>query len=134
MATKSYRWLGRLIDKITKEDCPNNNYFEYYGHRITLQSGTRDYMDVYIRNKDDREQVNFTYDFWTDELTFFSYNNYDERNAIIKAFKSIYRSIDITDEPWEEERKFYEPMLDNDEYDHDCIKREYDELMNNKAA
>ena len=48
MAKKSYKWLSRLIDKITKSDCPNNNYFMYYGHHVTLESGTPDYVSVNI--------------------------------------------------------------------------------------
>ena len=46
------------------------------------------------------------------ELCFDGYNNYDERDSIVKAFRSIYRHISITDEPWEEDEKFYLPMLD----------------------
>ena len=38
MKQKTYRFLNRLVDKITSKDCPNNDYFEYYGHKVTLQS------------------------------------------------------------------------------------------------
>ena len=134
MKTKKYNWLARLVNKVTMKDQPNNDYFMYYGHRVTLQSGTRDYVDVHTSDQDNDNQINFTFDFWTYDLVFFQYNNYDERDTIIKAFKKYYGHIDITDEPWNEEVKFYEPMLDNDEYDQDEIKREYDELMSRKAA
>ncbi len=33
MKTKNYNWLIRLIDRITKTDCPNNDCFNYYGRR-----------------------------------------------------------------------------------------------------
>lgn len=134
MKTKKYNWLARLINRITKSEQSNNDYFNYYGHRITLQSGTRDYVDVHISDMDYKNQVNFTFDFWTYDLVFFQYNEYEERDAIVRAFKEYYGHIDITDEPWDEEVKFYEPMIDNDEYDQESVKREYNELMNHKAA
>jgi hypothetical protein len=40
MKTKKYNWLARLIDKVTKADCPNNDSFYYYGRNVVLSSGT----------------------------------------------------------------------------------------------
>lgn len=137
MAKKSYKWLSRLIDKITKSDCPNNNYFMYYGHHVTLESGTRDYVSVNIAedNKGWRiNQIDFNFDFWTKELVFDGYNNYDERDVIITAFKELYRDLSIVDYPWYEEWKFYEPMIDNEEYDQETIMQEYNALLERKAA
>lgn len=140
MKKKSYKWLARLVDKITKTNCPNNNYFWYYGHIVTLSSGTRDYVSVTIAEDDrgwQKNQIEFNFDFWTKELVFEYYNDYDERDAIIKAFKSIYGRNNISveyDAPWEEEEKFYLPMIDNDEYDQESIMREYNELLSHKAA
>lgn len=139
MSKKKYNWLVRLIDRITRSEQPNNDYFEYYGHRVTLQSGTRDYVSVTISDMDYRNQTSFSFDYWTKELDLEGYNSYDERDVIIKAFNRIYNdrleSVSIGyDEPWEEERKFYEPMLDNDEYDQEDIKKEYERLMSREAA
>ena len=140
MKKKSYKWLARLVDKITKTDCPNNNYFGYYGHIVTLSSGTRDYVSVTIAENDrgwQKNQIEFNFDFWTKKLDFECYNDYDERDAIIKAFKSIYGRNNISvvyDAPWEKEEKFYLPMIDNDEYDQESIMREYNELLSHKAA
>lgn len=133
---KSYKWLSRLIDKITKSDQPNNDSFVYYGHLVSLQSGTRDFVDVYISDMDYRNQWHFSFDFWTKELDFFGYGDWDGRDAIIQAFRRIYndRYDGVTvgyDEPWEEERKFYEPMVDDPEYD---VADEWEELMKRKAA
>ena len=137
MKKKSYKWLARLIDKITETDCPNNNYFWYYGHEVILQSGTRDYVDVLI-SEDDRgwrkEQISFSFDFWIKDLCFQCYNNFDERDAIIKAFRKYYGHIDVTDHPLEEDIKSYESMIGNDEYDQDKIMVEYNELLSHKAA
>lgn len=141
MAKKTYKWLARLIDKITKSDCPNNNFFLYYGREVNLQSGTRDYVSVTI-SEDDRgwkvNQISFSFDFWTKELVFTGYNNYDERDAIINAFKEIYNDffdcVSVEDYPWQEEEKFYLPLVDNDEYDQEKIMREYNALLKRKAA
>ena len=135
MKTKKYNWLARLIDRITKKEQPNNDYFEYYNHLVTLQSGTRDFVDVYISDRDYCNQINFSFDYWTYDLAFFSYNDYDERDAIIKAFRKFYGEIDIKyDEPWEEAVKEYEQYLDPEEYDQDKIRPEYDAIMARKAA
>ncbi len=137
MKKKMHKWLERLVDKITKTDCPNNNYFWYYGREVTLMSGTRDYVSVTIAENDKgwrKNQISFNFDFWTKELVFEGYNNYEERDAIIRAFRSIYGRISVDDDPWEEERKFYEPMIDNDEYDQEKIMKDYNELMSRKVA
>ena len=111
MKQKTYRFLNRLVDKITSKDCPNNDYFEYYGHKVTLQSGTHDFVDVTISDMDNRNQITFSFDFWTKELCFDGYNNYDERDSIVKAFRSIYRNISITEEDAENFEKGYFPFL-----------------------
>lgn len=139
MAKKRFAWIWRLIDRITRSEQSNNDYFTYYGHRVALQSGMRDFVDVYIADMNDRNQINFSFDYDLKELCFFSYNNYDERDAIIKAFKRIYNGgwykVGIgCDEPWEEERKELELLVDNDEYDQEQVMREYEELMNREAA
>lgn len=140
---KSYKWLARLVDKITKKDSPNNNYFWYYGREVTLQSGTRDYVDVTIAEVYGggwhKNEICFTFDFWTRDLCFNSYNSYEERDAIIKAFRKYYddRWDSVTveyDEPWEEDIRPYKEMLGDDEYDQESVEREYNKLMELKAA
>lgn len=131
---KSYKWLERLIDKITKSDQLNNDSFVYYGHLVTLQSGTRDYVDVYITDMNYNHQKEFDFDFWTKELGFVSYESYDERDAIIQAFRRIYgkRSVSIGyDEPWDEERNDLEPLLNDPDYD---VADEWAQLMAREAA
>lgn len=131
---KSYKWLERLIDKITKSDQLNNDSFVYYGHLVTLQSGTRDYVDVYITDMNYNHHKEFDFDFWTKELGFVSYESYDERDAIIQAFRRIYgkRSVSIGyDEPWDEERNDLEPLLNDPDYD---VADEWAQLMAREAA
>ena len=143
MAKKTYKWLERLVDKITKKDCPNNNYFWYYGREVTLMSGTRDYVDVTIAEVYGggwhKNEICFTFDFWTRCLCFNSYNSYEERDAIIKAFRKYYddRWDSVTvkyDEPWEDDIRPYKEMLGDDEYDQESVERECNELMSRKAA
>lgn len=138
MAKKTYKWLARLIDKITKSDCPNNNFFLYYGREVNLQSGTRDYVSVTISEDDGgwhRNEISFNFDFYYKELNLESYSCWNERDAIINAFRSIYGRIVIGfDSPWDEEEKFYLPLVDNDEYDQEKIMREYNALLKRKAA
>lgn len=87
-----YNWVKRLVNKITKKDCPNNNYFWYYNHEINLQSGTNDYVDCYVDKKH-----NFTFDFWTRELEVMT--DCEEFNkAVISAFKELYGKITIIEE------------------------------------
>ena len=136
---KSYKWLERLVDKITKNDCPNNNYFQYYGREVTLMSGTRDYVDVTVAERDEGgwsvNQICFTFDFWTRDLCFSSYNSYEERDIIIKAFRKIYGGVSVEyDEPWEDDVRPYQQMLGDEEYDQDYVEREYNKLMELKAA
>ena len=44
--------------------------------------------------------------------------------------------ISITDEPWEEDEKFYLPMLDNEEYDQETVRSEWlvQEFKNDEGA
>jgi len=136
MKTRKYNWLVRLIDRITKTDCPNNHCFNYYGRKVGLSSGTRDFVDVTIH--DGRSQVCFSFDFLTKELCLESYETYAQRDVIIKTFRHIYNSrfeqVSIAaDEPWDDEIKPYRDMIGNDEYDQEAVTREYEELLAFKA-
>ena len=136
MKTKNYNWLTRLVDRITKTDCPNNDCFNYYGRKVILSSGTRDFVDVTIHDR--RSQVCFSFDFWTKELCLESYETYTQRDVIIKTFRRIYNSrfeqVSIAvDEPWDDDIKPYRDMMGNDEYDQETVTREYEELIALKA-
>lgn len=132
MRKNYHKWLKRLVDKITRSNCPNNNYFLYYGHKIVLQSGTCDYVDVTISAMDNNDLIGFSFDFWTKELHFKAYTDYDERDTIISVLRQIYGNLSITDEPWNEEIQFYQPLLDNEKYDQETIRKEYNDLLSHK--
>lgn len=136
MKTKKYNWLARLINKVTKADCPNNDSFYYYGRNVNLSSGTRGFVDVTIY--DGQSQICFNFDFWTKELCLECYETYSQRDIIIKAFRQIYdcqfeRVTIASDEPWEEDIRPYREMIGNDEYDQETVTREYEELLALKA-
>ena len=129
MKKKNYKWISRLINKITKTDCPNNCDFIYYNHAMHLQSGMRDYVDVSVIT-----MTNFSFDFLTKELVFESYMDFDIRDTIICALKHIYGRLTIYDYPFEEYKDFYKPMIDNEEYDQENIMKEYNDLLSHKVA
>ena len=137
MKKQSYKWLYRLIDRITKDDASNNDYFTYYGYIITLQSGTRCYMDVMIQDAKGNNIFDFSFDFWTEKLCFERYGEYEERDLIIEAFKRWYRVSVGWDAPWHEEMKNLEKALDdpdNEEEDVQRIQAKIEALMTRKAA
>lgn len=101
MKKPAYKFITRLIDRITSVSQSTNDSFIYYGHHVNLQSGTRDYVAVTIcRNSDmySGSLADFTFDFWTKQLHIEHVNNDSMEEAIIRAFKSLYHSITITKE------------------------------------
>mgnify|MGYP006916030323 CR=1 FL=1 len=127
----SYKWLYRLIDRITKSDAPNNNYFDYYGHHVNQLSGTVDYTSVtiYKRCKFPITLLDFSFDYWTKELVLESYPDYEIRNALVDAFLECYGNIRVTDTQILETRKEYEEYINNpDEYIEDAVNDAREEL------
>lgn len=104
MKKPAYKFIKRLIDRITSVNQSNNDSFTCFGHYVSLQSGTRDYVAVTIcRNSDmySSSMAEFTFDFWTKQLHIEYADNDSMEEAIIKAFKSLYHSITITRENYE---------------------------------
>lgn len=99
MNRKRYNYIRRLAEKITTS--PSNNMeFCYYGHLVSLQSGTTDYVDVTVYNTADRysgETADFSFDYWTKELDI-GYTESDRLfDIIVQAFWRIYgkRSVHV---------------------------------------
>ena len=99
MNRKRYNYIRRLVEKITTS--PSNNMeFCYYGHLVSLQSGTTDYVDVTVYNTADRysgETADFSFDYWTKELDI-GYTESDRLfDIIVQAFWRIYgkRSVHV---------------------------------------
>lgn len=74
---KTYKFINRLINKITLNGQPNNDSFFYYGHWVELQSGTVDYVSVIIYNTSDRYSgtlMEFQFDFGQGNFALMSYH------------------------------------------------------------
>ena len=117
MEKTNYKWLARLVNRITKEGQPNNDSFSYYGHEVSLSSGTRDYVAVWIPDW----RLDFSFDFWTKELIFTSYGEYEERDTIIRAFRAIYndrwQTVKVFDEQLDEDKRHAELVLADEKLD-----------------
>lgn len=91
-------YINRLIGRITASSQSNNDTFNFYGHRIDLQSGTTDYVSVTIYHTSDPysgELADFSFDYMTKELCI-EYAETDELfKSIETAFKNIYGQIKI---------------------------------------
>ena len=101
MASNKYGFIPRLIDKITRKDCPNNITFVYYHHLVELLSGTVDYVDATVYTTEDRFSdtlVSFSFDFWTKELVIKSAVDKEIEQCVIDAFKSLYRGVKVVTE------------------------------------
>lgn len=88
---KDRSFLSRLVYKICDAGQSNNATFEYYRHKVNLQSGTEDYVDVSV----DDGKVSFTFDFLTKELKIEEVENNEQREEIIKTFKELYPHIKL---------------------------------------
>lgn len=105
MKKPAYKFVKRLIDRITTVSQSNNDSFTYYGHSVNLQSGTRDYVAVTIYKGADMysgSMADFTFDFWTKQLhiEYAECDNMEE--AIITAFRNLYKSIKTTKEKYDD--------------------------------
>lgn len=90
---KQYKWIGRLIQRITRKEQSCNDTFYFYGHMVVLQSGTKDYMDIMVYNGGDQWSgmlAEFTFDFWTYELDVLFVEDDDLGKTIARSFKDIY--------------------------------------------
>lgn len=88
MVKKTHNWLVRLIDKITRTDCNNNNSFSFYGNEVMLSSNTRGYVAVTIYNQ--TGQISFDFDFWTKRLHLESFTDYKQCYTIVNTFWKLY--------------------------------------------
>lgn len=120
----TYRWIERMIDKITKYDFNNNISFNYYGHIIHCTSGTIAFTSVYCQ-----DMFDFSFDYWTKKLVIAMYSNEYVCNTIVRTFKRIYGEKNIklifeSDETENEIKRIKKEELNNDEYDQELVKVE----------
>lgn len=98
MKTKAYKFIKRLIDRITSVSQSNNDTFVYYGQSVILQSGTRDFVSVTIKENEDvfsASIADFSFDFWTKKLIIDYAVNRELEKEIINSFRKFYNQINI---------------------------------------
>lgn len=98
MKTKAYKFIRRLIDRITSVNHSNNDTFVYYGQSVILQSGTRDFVSVTIKENEDvcsASIADFSFDFWTKKLIIDYAVNRELEKEIINSFRKFYNKINI---------------------------------------
>jgi hypothetical protein len=68
--------------------------------------------------------IDFSFDFWTKELVFDFYIDYEIRNAVFHAFKSLYDGeVSVVDEPIKEDIRWYSQEDIREEFgDEHCEK------------
>lgn len=125
--------LPRLLDKITNTNTSNNCEFDYYGYHITMLSGTIDYTDVTIQNKDKHTILQFTLDFLIKECVLENYEDYDLRDSLVNALNELYYgTMRFSDPTLEEELNFWKPLIGDPEYDQDNVIKNYDNIVKHK--
>lgn len=94
----------KLVERITRKSQPTNDTLDFYGHRVTLESGMDEYVHVLLNKTTDpysEELASFCFDFFTKEL-YIEYAESDEiSSSIARAFKRIYGYITIIKEEYE---------------------------------
>lgn len=106
MAKEQYRYLVRLIEKITRKDFPSNTSFLFYGHHIDVLSGCRDFISVSVHENSDtysREIASFDFDFDLKDLVLEGYLDDEMKEAIIQGFKRHNRRLNVIDDCEEED-------------------------------
>lgn len=94
---KTYRNIKRLIDKLTRNEQPNNDVFDYYEFYVVKQSGTSDYFNVDVSLKENQYDyvASFSFDYWTKEVHITDAVNDDVIMNIIEGFDNLYGKNNI---------------------------------------
>lgn len=109
---QNFGFTRKLIEKITRSSQLNNDEFDFYRHKVVLESGTVDYVSVTVYNTTDRYSgvmVAFDFDYWTYRLSFTSSLSRKLTDAVTEAFRRIYGnriSVSLDPEEYEDEYTF----------------------------
>lgn len=89
---KRYPRLGQLINKVTKNDFPDNISFDYYNKfHVDIQSGTNDYMSMTIRDINSYEEIaDINFDYLTMDVDIIYAATNDIAMDIMYSFKKLY--------------------------------------------
>lgn len=128
MSVPTYKYIQRLIGRITASGQSNNDSFTYYRHFVELQSGTNGYVSVTLYKTESRydgEFANFSFDYWTLELHFVSTVGKAMTENIINAFRHFYapRKIQVSYDEHEYEDEDTTCEYDETDWDKPPVKR-----------
>ena len=102
MRPRTYKYIRRLVERITRSSQSLNDSFDYYKRQVTLQSGMRDLMVVIVTETDDRlfgSQLCFDLDFDLSELNIEATQCRKMTNRLIEAFRELYSGVKVTYAP-----------------------------------
>lgn len=128
----------KLINKICNQNTPINTSFNWFNkYKVTLQSGTNDFVSVYVENPNINHLPNciasFSIDFLTKNL--FIEQTYTENDtdfiiadSLIKAFKDVYPYTQTTIDDYNIWEEYYKECMETihnkeeytDEYIEEC--------------
>ena len=90
--------MGQLINKITKNDFPNNISFDFYNKlHVDVESETNDYMGITIRTLDHYETIaEINFDYLTMDVDIVYAQTNDIAMDIMYSFKKLYPDDNFT--------------------------------------
>lgn len=130
----------KLIKKICHKDTPSNTSFNWFNkYKVTLQSGTNDFVSVYVENLNINHLPNciasFSIDFLTKELVIeqtYAENDTDFiiADSLIKSFKDVYSDTQTTINDYDIWEEYYKECMETLHNKEDYVE-EYIEECNN---
>lgn len=98
MKPKTYKYVERLIKRISRKSQSLNDSFTYYRRTVVLQSCMRDFCVVIVTETDDRHFGNtleFDVDFDTMKVRFQSTQCRKMTDRVIETFKYLYGAKNV---------------------------------------
>ena len=112
----------KLINKICNQNTPLNTSFNWFNkYKVTLQSGTNDFVSVYVENPNINHLpkciASFSINFLTKELVIeqtYAENNTDFiiADSLIKAFKNVYSNTQTTINDYNIWEEYYKECME----------------------
>lgn len=114
MKPRTYNYIERLVNRITRKSQSLNDSFTYYRRKVTLQSCMRNFCVVIITEVDDRgfgNTLEFDVDFDTKKVHFQSTQCRRMTLKVVDALAAIYEDIRISYDPQYKDELFIQPQL-----------------------
>lgn len=114
MKPRTYNYIERLVNRITRNSQSFNDSFNYYRRKVVLQSSMRDFCVVIVTEVDDRGFGNileFDVDYLTMKLHFNTTQCRRMTQKVIDAFTDIYDEIKVSYHPEYKDELTIQPKL-----------------------